>query len=246
MSDIINVAVEIKQAISVKVKVKTAIAVSVVFANTVVGATLPVTYNWPEPTGRGSSQRVGDDFWVEQNIFAGARIVGRKPVLDIETHGERKGWFFLVENNTFGNKQRFTDKVGGSSYGANDNYVIDHYTGLGWDTANPNTRSSSDWEPAIDFVIGLTQSGFSDWFMPSLTQLISINNYGSTHVYDWRGLDSVAGYTLPFRYNSNSVYWTSTRNNNVTSQIQSGRRGGDIFTRSKTTNALHHLCRKHF
>lgn len=241
--DQIDIEIVIPDTIALDVSIPDKIEASLSFPNSVVGEVLAKTYNWPMYSGDGVSSRTGDDADIESTVFASARVAGRRPVLDTENKGLIDGWFFLKEDNVLGNKQRFTDTVGGTAYAANGDYFIDHYTGLGWETLNPNTRASGDWNPAIDAALAATVAGFTDLFLPSLNQLLSINSYATLRVFSWT---ASVGYALPLSYLDNDAYWTSTMNNNVASQIQSNRRGGDVITRSKTTNAFHHLCRKHF
>lgn len=226
MSDVINIAVTIKRTISV----------TVVLANTVVGAVLPRTYNWPQPTNAFTIFRTGDDSDIEQSIFKNARIDGARPELDTQNNLHTQGWHLLINDNIFGNKQRFTDINGGTSYGTLK-YFIDHYTGLGWDTT---VLSLLGWNTTIDNANSLVHAGFSDWFVPNMNQLISIMSVND-FAFRWRE----SPYTPPLDENTNSKFWTSTTNTTSTTQANTARRSG-MFIDPKTILGRTWNCRKHF
>lgn len=206
--------------------------------NAILNANNPQVYPYTIPTGQSVIGRTGDDAWIEANVIEPLRRKGRiNNLVD---------FWNLQENNAFGNKQRFTDKLGGDDFTGNDNYMIDHFTGLGWDTRNPNSvRVNLSWNDAIDAALADTHAGFTDWFMPSKPQLDSIMNWRTIYVFSWPSA-AIIGYNRALTYNSNSVYWSGTRDNSTTSQIVTGRRGGRWLERSKTTNALWHICRVHY
>ncbi len=81
-------------------------------------------YNYPQPTGQTTVYRTGDDADIEATIFEPIREANGLKVMN-----SLVSFLVLVNNNTFGNKNRFTDINGLQTFG--DNYFIDNYTGLG-------------------------------------------------------------------------------------------------------------------
>jgi len=93
----------------------------------------------------------------------------------------------LKENNAFGNKERFTALDGTQNY--IDNYFIDHFTGLGyWWQAD-----LSSWSGAIDFAIASTNGGFTDWRIPTTSEMVSVADVESVRQF-------VSG-VAPFNFN---------------------------------------------
>jgi hypothetical protein len=110
-------------------------------------------------TGQTTSYRTGDDG-------------------DIEA-GRNVDFFTLAENNPFGNTDRFTDELGGTTY--TNNIVID------WATYDGSSvlgyRKSEifigNWNASIDYCNTLSVGTFtSGWRMPNIVELINIINYG--------------------------------------------------------------------
>jgi hypothetical protein len=144
-----------------------------------VGATLM-------KTGQTTSYRTGDDG-------------------DLEA-GRATDFFTLASNNPFGNTNRFTDELGGSTY--TNNIVIDWstYDGatvLGYNR-DINYWVGSNWDNSIDnalsYSIGTYTSG---WYLANKKQHENLQN------------DSVIGAALnyaPFNYTTVSSLWTSTTN----------------------------------
>lgn len=87
-------------------------------------------------------------------------------------YGRGTSFTGLTCNNPFGNNNRFTDTSGGQNY-TND-LVLDWSSGLMWYRV-PSTGAT--WNGAVDSSFSATTSGFTDWFLPNVKQLISIVNY---------------------------------------------------------------------
>jgi hypothetical protein len=110
-------------------------------------------------TGQTTSYRTGDDG-------------------DLEA-GRATDFFTLASNNPFGNTNRFTDELGGSTY--TNNIVID------WSTYDGATvlgyginRITSNWNNSVDNAL-LTSLGSytSGWRLPNIIEIISLRNYES-------------------------------------------------------------------
>jgi hypothetical protein len=157
----------------------------VVSATASVGATLM-------KTGQTTSYRTGDDG-------------------DIEA-GRETSFFVLASNNPFGNTNRFTDELGGSTYA--NNIVID------WSTYNGSTvlgyyrvvnALNVNWNTAIDSALVLSIGTFtSGWRLPNAMEFASILNWG---------LISFLNYA-PFNFGGfafqTSTTWGYTTTNNIT------------------------------
>ena len=76
----------------------------------------------------------------------------------------------LSTNNNFGNTDRFTDENGLQVYGSD--YVIDHFTGLGWKrTVNNDTLPN-----LLTAAQALTFAGFSDWRLANINEYFTLLN----------------------------------------------------------------------
>ena len=142
-----------------------------------VGATLM-------KTGQTTSYRTGDDG-------------------DLEV-GRATNFTTLASNNPFGNTNRFTDELGGSTY--TNNIVIDWstYDGstvLGYNR-NINNWASSNWDTAINNALAYSIGSFtSGWFLANKKQIENLQNM------------SIVGAALnyaPFNYNTTASLWSST------------------------------------
>ena len=54
-------------------------------------------------------------------------------------------------------------------------YIIDHYTGLGW--IRTPKGGSTTWDNNIIAANALTDVGFSDWRMPNINEIDSLTNW---------------------------------------------------------------------
>ena len=82
-------------------------------------------------------------------------------------------WSTLLNNNAFGNKNRFTDDAGGQTY-SND-LVIDHLTGLMYYRVAGTAAVHS---AAVTAAEASTQGGFSDWHLCPREVMVSIADEG--------------------------------------------------------------------
>jgi hypothetical protein len=139
-------------------------------------------------TGQTTSYRTGDDG-------------------DLEV-GRNVDFFTLAENNVFGNTNRFTDELGGSTY--TNNIVIDWstYDGstvLGW--RRTTNGVNINWNDAIDNALLVSIGTFTTgWRLPNIYELFLLNIMSSL-----RGLNYA-----PFNNNSNDIYWSSTTSHPAT------------------------------
>lgn len=137
-------------------------------------------------TGQTTSYRTGDDG-------------------DIEA-GRETSFFVLKANNPFGNTNRFTDELGGSTY--TNNIVIDWSTFdgvsvLGWDRRfnGGGADANKTWENAIDESLAHSVSTFiSGWRLPNYYEYGNIFKFSELNVLNYAPFNLSTGYTL----------WTST------------------------------------
>lgn len=133
-------------------------------------------------TGQTTSYRTGDDG-------------------DIEA-GRNTNFTTLAENNPFGNTNRFTDELGGSTY--TNNIVIDWstYDGstvLGW---RRTISIDINWDNAIDGALATSIGTFTTgWRLPNVQEILSIINFMITNGFSYSPFNLV---TTPYRY------WTGT------------------------------------
>lgn len=139
-----------------------------------VGATLM-------KTGQTTSYRTGDDG-------------------DLEA-GRATSFTVLASNNPFGNTNRFTDELGGTTY--TKNIVID------WSTYDGSTvlgyyrvvsATNITWNAAIDAALALSVVGFTTgWRLPNKKEYENIFNYEQSFGISY----------APFNFPNSSI-WTST------------------------------------
>jgi len=132
-------------------------------------------------TGQTTSYRTGDDG-------------------DLEA-GRATSFTVLASNNPFGNTNRFTDELGGTTY--TKNIVID------WSTYDGSTvlgyyrtvsGSNVTWNTAIDSALALSVVGFtSGWKLPNKGEFENIFDYELSFGISY----------APFNFPNNAI-WTST------------------------------------
>jgi hypothetical protein len=193
---------------------------------TVVGdvVTIEVPAATPAPvgatlmkTGQTTSYRTGDDG-------------------DIEA-GRATDFFTLASNNPFGNTNRFTDELGGSTY--TNNIVID------WSTYNGATvlgyyfdKTTRTWNNFVDWGIALSVGTFtSGWRGANATEIHNLFNYE---------LNEFINYS-PFNYAADgNNLWTSTTakvntatayffNNTTTQSLARGAKTSAIYCMATRT-----------
>jgi hypothetical protein len=137
-----------------------------------VGATLM-------KTGQTTSYRTGDDG-------------------DLEA-GRATSFTVLASNNLFGNTNRFTDELGGSTYA--NNWVID------WSTYNGSNvlgyfrtrQTAANWDNAVTNSLG-TFGTFSNCRLINLREILNLTNSALTLPMNY----------APFSYSDTFSTWTST------------------------------------
>lgn len=185
----------------------------------------PFVYSYPRTTGQTTSYAVGDDAYIRALYFSNIPA-GR--------HNELLNFTTLLNNNVFGNKNRFTDIHGLQLW--TDNYLIDNYTGLGWYIT---LQSASSWFAAISAALAASKTVngivYDDWFMPNLAQQVSLFNYELLAVVlSWGPMNTTSG------------LGTSTTTLNVGSTYNAKPDSGTASNGVKTVLLNYFICRKHF
>ncbi len=214
-----------------------------------------IGYNYPAWTGIDAQFRTGDDLWVETNIFAAARLTN-----DLKPQQQLGTTFLTLENNnSFGNKTRFTDSVGGTTYGAGNGslskYVIDNYTGLGWYFGTGAAMFTSLGNPQFNYIIDQCNAEtdyFTDWFAPNYNQYLTLGNsslVAATLFYSpWKDLytnvTAIASNDLP---TSTTVRDFTSRAVFVNLRANAGM-GMSFYTRTTNGSSINFFgcCRRHF
>ena len=168
-------------------------------------------------TGQTTSYRTGDDGDLEE--------------------GRDVDFLTLPSNNPFGTTARFTDELGNQTYTndiAIDWSTYDGSTVLGW-YINPR---SGNWNTGIDTSLTTSVGSFSSgWYLPNITQLQSIINYGVSIPLNY----------APFSETSTNFWLCSTTRPTTTSQsmslAQSGGFAHNIVSTNKTSTYAYYSVR---
>jgi len=138
----------------------------------------------------------------------------------------------LKENNEFGNKNRFTDELGGQTY-AND-YIIDHLTGLGY----IKTLLASDlWTNLLSTANSSTAYIYNDWRVTNINELNTLFSWEKNVGFNYAPFN-----IIPELYTS-----TSAADANAANFAVSFLRAGVITRRSKSVSTLQVLLvRNHY
>jgi len=191
-----------------------------------------IAYQRPQLTGQTTSYRTGDDGWHYAN-----GTYDYTPPLNPTYIAELSDFITLVNNNVFGNTNRFTDENGGQTY--LNEYVIDHYTGLGYKRV-PNSIFVN-WNNSIDAANSATDFGFNDWRVPNRNEMYAIAKNDNLPA----GVDPL-DYS-PFNYNPNYYMTTSTTWYSSTYALYLYI-GCTVVQQTKTTtsNTICWICRNHY
>lgn len=148
--------------------------------------------------------------------------------------GRDNGFTVLLENNPFGNGDRFTDELGGQTY--TNNIVID------WSTYDGSTvlgwyrlpQGPSNWDTAIDNSLSFSIGSFaSGWRVGNIGEYFSICNFGENVSLNYSPLNisNAAYFHTSTTYKINSV--------NAMKLFYTGQ----FFADPKANNALSLFCR---
>ena len=149
---------------------------------------------------------------------------------DIE-FGRGSSWTTLSDNNPHGNTTRFLDELGGTSFASGilvdwGHVDYDNELVLMWSTSS--NGSNINWSTALADVASSTLGGFSDWVLPNIQTMRTIESQDET-----RGLNYA-----PFLNGNNQRFWTSTTWNGATTYaLALPNRPNEVSGVTKTTSA---------
>jgi hypothetical protein len=186
-----------------------------------------IAYQRPLLTGQTTSYRTGDDAWQ----LANGTYDYTPPVYPI-SYAQFDTFTTLISNNAFGNKNRFTDENGLQVYGSN--YIIDHYTGLGWATG----RGFGNWDLMIDNALLITVLGYSDFRLANTSEMESIHNSQSAGF-------NYAPFNTKWTPDANSFH-SSTTNVRVATENYKSNRDERGIASAKTLGAFGVRVRNHY
>jgi hypothetical protein len=199
-----------------------------------------ILYQRPPLTGQTVSYSNYDDGWnLANSVYAYTRPTNPSTVAELAT------FTTLKEDNAFGggNKNRFTDSVGGQDYdgtgGSLVGYMIDHYTGLGWYAVK---ATGADFATAMSNAFNSSTLSFTDWRIPN------VHEYMST-AYNTASITKFWNYA-PFSNVVNDSFLTSTTVPTTTTSCMShpnANNGTIVAALGKTaTNGEYYLVRNHY
>lgn len=188
-----------------------------------------IAYQRPPVSGLTTSYRTGDDAWhLVNGSYDYTPPTNPTHIAQLDTT-HANPHFNLVNNNAFGNKNRFTDINGLQVYG--DSYIIDHLTGLGI----YNALTSGTWNTNIDNIVSDTSLGYTDWRMINVKEVMSIYNSAFSSVLNY----------APFSFGT-TIETSSTRIGN-TAQIHMLSQNAGVITPTAKTSTLSTLrIRNHY
>lgn len=121
-------------------------------------------------------------------------VSGITPILDPNDRTK------LLTDNAFGNKELWTNDLGGTvidgSDGSTADYGINHFQGLGYDL-RAESIGASTWATAAGIVRALTFAGFSDWRMVTISeanQIVTSDAAQDGSIFDFAPKMLNAGY----------------------------------------------------
>lgn len=140
-------------------------------------------------------------------------------------------FYTLKENNTFGNKERFTNLLGVKSV-LGDTYAIDHLHGIGYDL---NTLPTDTQPNQILAAESTVLEGFNDFHLASVAIYFSVKDYNES---------GNAGLPDFFNMPSESVYTSTHRP--LSANVMVGFSVGQILQQVPTGDFSALVWRKHY
>lgn len=128
-----------------------------------------IAYSRVRNTNAITQFRVGDDVYNRINNPYSDPPANPAYIQSLDLTAGVDIWKTLKFNNEFGNKNRFTDPLGGQDFigqGAN----IDHLTGVMYRYASFN----GTWDDGIDTANGLSFLGYNDWRVCNIFEVMSL------------------------------------------------------------------------
>ena len=147
----------------------------------------------------------------------------------------------LIDNNAFGNKDRFTDDAGGQTY-AND-YMIDHITGLGWYMIKQGT---SNWATALNNAASSSAVGFNDWRIPYLKEVLTLVNSEILNTFNYSPWNTNLLTNGQGMWTSGTDAGTTTSALLVRAQNSAGVSYNSLVVSKLSASYYNYICRTHY
>ncbi len=191
---------------------------------------------------------VQDSYYIKARASGGGGSVGAKLLKTGLTtsyasnddgaleKGREAGWDTLPGNNPFGNTNRFTDELGGTSY--SKNIVIDWSTYDGTDVLGYKKSLSSyvQWSSAISQGASTSITGFtSGWRCANIHELFNIAKFTGSYTFYW----------APLNYPTTGAVWSSTSYGNSNAFYISGA-GTRIMSYQRTSSYGYYMACRDF
>lgn len=135
----------------------------------------------------------------------------------------------LLYNNFYGTKDRFTDTLGGQTYA--DTILVDHLHKRMYVNFSSGTL---DWNGAIDGAMAFTLSGYEDWFLPTINEIMSLFDYETEDV-------TIGGVTLATSMKSSTTRGAGSSQSHTFVYTTVTNLFG-VTTAIKTTTTTSHLA----
>ena len=130
-----------------------------------------IAYNKPQVGAQLTSYHLYDEAWnLANGVYLENPPSNPTHTARLDTTNARPD-LTLIDNNSFGNKDRYTDINGLQVYG--DDYIIDHLGGYGIYLITTGTSNLSD---ALNNTNSSTILGYTDWRVPTLKEFTSIQS----------------------------------------------------------------------
>ena len=189
----------------------------------------PIIYNlgWLLFSGQTTVYQAGDEGTMYANGFFNYNpTIGPNSVMARLTN-----FTTLVNNNSFGNTRRFTDRAGAAAASSGNRFVMDHYVGVEYYILN-TWVTSANWAAAVTSGVTInTTLGESGWYLPNDRLLDNATN------------DNTSGFATdpPFSMPAGTGTWSSsTAPGSTTNAKFLGLAAGQMGSNAKTGNAYIH------
>jgi hypothetical protein len=251
--------VEVEYDTSLDNPIQSIVANKIIIVDPIVLPTNRI-YLRPEPTGEiyvpdSAFYLDGCDSWMVHNNVDPIIQTSSGIAMVID---KSKRWK-LIPDNVFGHKFRFTGATGGyydpetlSFYDSDGtistyasafpaDYMIDNSTGLGWQTSGGLTNIN--FSDTLADVASLSHAGFDDWYLPNLSQLTSVTDYGYNSP-----LGSTGDFNPIFTGGiTNGTKWTSTTVKGLETRAWILQVNGSVVSNTLKTNISRYIgFRFHF
>lgn len=185
-----------------------------------------IAYARPQATGQTTSYRTGDDAWGVVNQPYPAPPPNPSYWAELSDHTT------LVNNNAFGNTNRFTDENGLQVYGSG--YFIDHYTGLGYAIS----RGFGNFNAQIDAALLVSVLGYTDFRLINASEMESLRDEHNNGL-NYSPLNTFWAYDANYYHTSTTSQISSTKNFKANREQRA-------YALAKTTGAFGIRVRNHY